>query len=151
MEADLTRLPAQRPHSNVLCTEFNPARAFEVSELLKQFSEDWQHTVHQCMQQILQGLRPPSNLMLARQNGALCAFAHVENERFGPFGTHPTRRGAGIGGALLQATLASMRAEGKERAWFMWTGEALAHKMYAPVGFVQTNIWNVYAKPMAAP
>ena len=52
---------------------------------------------------------------------------------------------------LLQATLASMRAEGKERAWFMWTGEALAHKMYAPVGFVQTNIWNVYAKPMAAP
>jgi mycothiol synthase len=151
MEADLTRLPAQRPHSKVVCTEFNPESAFEVSALLKQFSEDWQHTVHQCMQQILKGLRPPSNLMLARQNGALCAFAHVEHERFGPFGTLPARRGEGIGSALLQATLASMRAQGMKRAWFMWTGEALAQKMYAPVGFVQTNIWNVYAKPVAAP
>jgi GNAT superfamily N-acetyltransferase len=113
---------------------------------MSEFSADWQQIVHRTMDEVLRGLRPNAELMIARFNNRIAGFAHIEDTRFGPFGVASALRGKGIGSALLSESLRAMAARGKPHAWFMWTGDETAKHVYTPCGFVETHRWAVFAK-----
>jgi GNAT superfamily N-acetyltransferase len=87
------------------------------------FSRAWAFEVDQAL-----ALTPPAVFVACeRASGALVAFAaHDGNNRglgwFGPAGTAPAHRGAGLGGALLVHCLRDIAAAGHERAVIAWIG-----------------------------
>jgi GNAT superfamily N-acetyltransferase len=63
--------------------------------------------------------------------------------RFGPMGVVDEARGRGLGSQLLRASLEAMRAQGTERAWFLWGPESSAGQaMYRHAGF---QVWRRFA------
>ncbi|MEN5072417.1 GNAT family N-acetyltransferase [Isoptericola cucumis] len=72
-------------------------------------------------------------------------------ERFGPIGVDESRRGTGLGRALLHLTLTRMRAEGAHSAWFLWTGEdSPAGHLYRSTGFDVVRRFEVMRAPLDA-
>ncbi len=126
-----------------------PATACELLQFIRDnFSEDWAQTVSAALSHIATGYRSPEDLLIAIKRGRIVGFAHRECERFGPFGVAASEQGQGIGGVLLSAMLRHMQNEGCSRAWFMWTGDDIAKRVYAPAGFMETHRWNRMRKTL---
>ncbi len=67
--------------------------------------------------------------------------------RFGPVGVVAEHRGAGVGGRLLRASLASMASRGDTRAWFLWAPEDEAgRRMYVSAGFLRERRFDLYRR-----
>ena len=76
-------------------------------------------SLHQC----------PSRCFIATEGGKILGFACYDSSAldfFGPTGVLESRRGEGIGGALLLRTLHAMRADGYAYAIIGWVGVAAA-------------------------
>lgn len=107
-------------------------------DLARQFSADWARAIRECLV-----LGSPLERIVVARGAAheLVGWAMhgtYENaiERFGPFGVHPSQRGAGLGKILLHHTLERMRDAGATRAWFLWTtADSPAGHLYTKAGF----------------
>lgn len=83
------------------------------------FSEGWRFEVSHAF------AAPSPPLFAAWRDGAVVGFsAHDVNNRglgfYGPAGVHPAERGAGLGAALLRASLADLAARGHARTIIPW-------------------------------
>ena len=97
----------------------------------EKFNPDWGRAIREG---IIQGL-PMERIIVARDGERVvgfCLYGGYEGipERFGPFGVDPVQQGKGLGKILLHEALKSMRAEGLQGAWFLWTGEKHLQAIY---------------------
>lgn len=72
-------------------------------------------------------------------------FSLSRAERFGPFGVDPREREHGVGGRLLEATLAAIRTRGFHTAWFLWTNDRAA-RLYQRAGFEEVRRFSLRRK-----
>ncbi|MBM7790919.1 GNAT family N-acetyltransferase [Tenggerimyces flavus] len=114
--------------------------------LARQFSADWARAIRESL---AQG-SPLERIVVARGAArelvgwAMHGTYANAIERFGPFGVHPSQRGAGLGRILLHRTLARMRAAGATKAWFLWTtADSPAGHLYTKAGFRVTRNFQV--------
>jgi mycothiol synthase len=101
----------------------------------KEFPGDWVRVVRSTVDRILQG-EPPTRLLICHDGrGVVLGFSHHEAERFGPIGTAPSHRGRGLGQILMYRTLHAQRAAGLRTAWFLWSDDKTAARIYSAAGF----------------
>lgn len=158
MELDLTVYPAESPwvesREQVLGTDnhlkiapISPEMSFPLTQFLAtEFPGDWRRHLGEAMQSIFSGYRPPGEILVATVGDKVWGFTHADQDRFGPFGVADSKRGMGIGAVLLHRALLGMQARGARKAWFMWTGEDQARRVYAPAGFVGAHRYSVFMK-----
>lgn len=128
-------------------TRFEPRHVPALTDFLRrEFPGDWQRYVRETMLDIVAGRRPVEELALAFDGETLIGFAQSEGERFGPFGVAASLRGRGVGAALLFYALDGMRARGHHTAWFLWTDDKTADRLYHAAGFRETRRYAVVRK-----
>jgi mycothiol synthase len=115
--------------------------------LRAEFVGDWQRFAREAILRIEQG-DPPQRVWLAHTDSEVFGFSHYENERFGPIGVAQSQRGRGIGQALLYRTLHAMRAQGLHTAFFLWSDDRTADRLYREAGFIETRRWAVLKKEL---
>lgn len=129
---------------------FEPRHVQALTDFLRrEFPGDWQRYLRETMLDIVAGRRPADELVLAFEGETILGFAQSEGERFGPFGVAESVRGRGVGVALLFCALDGMRARGHPRAWFMWTDDKTADRLYRAAGFRETRRYTVARKMLA--
>lgn len=117
--------------------------------LAREFPGDWQRYLRDAMRDILQGRRSPESVWLAvDSHAAVLGFAQFEGERFGPFGVAASKRGQGIGAVLLSRTLEQMQRQGVQNAYFVWSDDKTAERLYKPVGFTETRRFAILHKSL---
>ncbi len=142
------KLERLRPQ-HVRVESYDPIHAPQINDFLRnQFPGDWQRYVRETMMDILMRRRPANDLLLAFEDDLLVGFAQHEGERFGPFGVATRCRGRGIGTHLLLKTMKVMEQKGLKRAWFMWTDDTTAERVYAPLGFRETRRFAVMSRTL---
>jgi mycothiol synthase len=126
---------------------FHPRHTLRLTEFLRrEFPGDWQRYLRETMLDIVAGRRPPEELLVALEGETLLGFAQSEGERFGPFGVAGSVRGRGVGAALLFSALDGMRLRGHHNAWFLWTDDKTADRLYRGAGFRETRRYVVVRK-----
>ena len=126
---------------------FDPAHIPALSRFLREeFPGDWQRYVRETMLDITLGRRAVDDLFVCYDHGRMIGFSQHEGERFGPFGVAKSERGRGVGAVLLFRTLEIMRRKGHHNAWFMWTDDATADRVYAAAGFRESRRYAVMAR-----
>ena len=159
MESDLTVLGPTPPRitdsetrlrdEGVVFAPFTPHTVLPVLELLTaEFGQDWARTARETMHNILGGQRTATAIWTATADGRCLGFAHFDGERFGPIGVAQRERGRGIGAVLMYRALASMHSEGSARAYFLWTSDATAERLYRPAGFREVRRFHILGKPL---
>lgn len=114
--------------------------------LAAEFPGDWHRHVRESIDAIYSGYRTTEDVHVAISSSAVWGFSNLDGERFGPFGVGAAQRGKGIGALLLYRSLESMHRRGVKRAWFMWTGDGPAKRVYSPAGFTETNRYSIMVK-----
>ena len=133
--------------SGVSFETFDPAHIPALTAFLRaEFPGDWQRYIRETMVEITLGRRADSDLIVCYDNGRIIGFSQHEAERFGPFGVAASERGRGIGAVLLFRTLEIMRRKGHHNAWFLWTDDATAERVYKAAGFRETRRYSVMAR-----
>ena len=128
---------------------FTPDRAFELTKFLKaEFPGDWEGVLRETMRVLLQHSTHSRILSLAFRNHRIIGFAQSDGSRFGPFGVAKSEQGKGVGVALLFHTLALMRENGETHAWFMWTNDSTAERLYTPAGFRESRRFSIFEKDL---
>lgn len=131
----------------IVLTGFNACYVPALTGFLKaEFPGDWQRYLRETMLEIAADRRPSEEILLAFEGERLVGFAQSEGERFGPFGVGRAVRGRGVGAILLFEALAGMRARGRHNAWFLWTDDATADRLYRAAGFRETRRYAVLRK-----
>ena len=100
----------------------------------EEFKGDWIRFARDGMRSIQLG-DSPGRLMIARRNDEVLGFSHHEAERFGPIGVAATERGNGIGHVLMYETLRAQQLAGFRIAWFLWSDDKTAERIYSAAGF----------------
>jgi GNAT superfamily N-acetyltransferase len=116
--------------------------------LRREFPGDWQRHLRETMLDLVTGRRPADELLLAVQEEQVKGFAQSEGGRFGPFGVEAAARGQGIGAVLLFRHLDGMRSRGHRNAWFLWTDDTTADRVYRAAGFRETRRYSVLRKSL---
>jgi mycothiol synthase len=104
----------------------------------KEFPGDWVRVVRETAAKILAG-DSPTRLVAAIDRGQVAGFSHYDNERFGPIGVAQSQRGRGVGQVLMFATLQAQREAGFRAAWFLWSDDKTAERIYNGAGFKETR------------
>ena len=124
----------ERPKS-FFVDEFRPELALPLLDFVRrEFPGDWVRVVREAAGRIAQG-DSPKRLLVAVENEAIAGFSHYENERFGPIGVAASQRGRGVGQVLMFATLQAQREAGFRTAWFLWSDDKTAERLYNGAGF----------------
>ncbi|MDE2125658.1 MAG: GNAT family N-acetyltransferase [Armatimonadetes bacterium] len=130
----------------------HPVEPHQLSALLHflraEFPGPWQAQVRGAVRDILAQRRHGSDLLAASRGDEILGFAHCFRERFGPFGVAQAERGKGIGITLLARMLQHIQARGGRHAWFMWSDDASAARVYTPMGFVESRRFDVMRKQL---
>ncbi len=115
----------------------------------REFPGDWVRVVRETAARILQG-ESPARLVSAidERSGAVLGFSHFENERFGPIGVAASERGRCIGQVLMYQTLAAQQQSGFRAAWFLWSDDKTAARLYSPAGFRETRRFALLRKDL---
>ena len=100
----------------------------------KEFPGDWVRVVRETMSRITLG-EAPARLMIAHRAGEVLAFSHHDAERFGPIGVAASQRGKGLGHVLMFETLEAQKRAGFRAAWFLWSDDKTAQRIYNVAGF----------------
>lgn len=100
----------------------------------REFPGDWVRVVKEAMGAILLGASP-TRLIVARDGDAIVGFSHFYRDRFGPIGVSTSQRGRGVGQLLMFATLAAQKEEGHASAYFLWSDDKTAERLYNAAGF----------------
>jgi ribosomal protein S18 acetylase RimI-like enzyme len=143
---DLTAPPwVLKKHSELLA-ELVQVKAYEPWMTLavldfakKEFPGDWVRMVREAMTRIVTSGDPPARLIVAIDKGEVVGFSHYENERFGPIGVAASQRGRGVGQVLMFATLQAQREAGFRTAWFLWSDDKTAQRLYNGAGFKEVR------------
>lgn len=98
------------------------------------FGGDWVRWVRDGMAAICDG-ETPDRLIVAHDATGVLGFSHHKGERFGPIGVSAKQRGRGIGQVLMFETLQAQRRQGLRAAWFLWSDDATADRLYNTAGF----------------
>jgi hypothetical protein len=124
LEAEGVRFESYRPELTLPLLEFTRT----------EFPGDWVRVVRETMGRIMTG-EPATRLIIAHEQGQVLGFVHHENERFGPIGVASSQRGRGLGQVLQFEVLRAMQAQGFRCAWFLWSSDATARRLYDAAGF----------------
>jgi len=116
--------------------------------LKAEFPGDWQRFARDAIARIEQG-DTPTRLWIAHEKGEVVGYSHFEGERFGPIGVSQSQRGRGIGQVLMYKTLQSMRLLGLHTAFFMWSDDRTAERLYHAAGFVETRRFALLRKELS--
>ncbi len=135
--------------AGVTIDTFDPAHIPALTSFLRaEFPGDWQRYVRDTMIDITLGRRAADDLIVCYDNGRMIGFSQHEGERFGPFGVSKSERGRGIGAVLLFHTLEIMRRKGQHNAWFLWTDDSTADRVYKAAGFRETRRYSVMTRDL---
>jgi GNAT superfamily N-acetyltransferase len=127
---------------------FEPALTLPLLDFVRhEFPGDWVRVVRETAGRILSG-DSPNRLIAALDGDDIVGFAHHENERFGPIGVAASQRGRGIGQVLMFATLEAQRAAGFRVAWFLWSDDKTAERIYNGAGFRETRRFALMKKAL---
>jgi ribosomal protein S18 acetylase RimI-like enzyme len=133
----------------VRCEAYRPEWTLPLLEFTRrEFPGDWVRVVRETMGRIVGG-EPPQRLLLAHEHGQVLGFVHHQNERFGPIGVAAAQRGRGLGHLLMFRALAAMREQGFRAAWFLWSDDATARRLYEHAGFQERRRFAVLRKELA--
>lgn len=113
----------------------------------REFPGDWVRVVREAMHRILEG-DSPTRLLIALDQGEIVGFAHFDRERFGPIGVATSQRGRGIGQMLMFRTLEAQRAMGFNVAWFLWSDDKTATRLYNGAGFKEVRRFALLRKTL---
>jgi ribosomal protein S18 acetylase RimI-like enzyme len=134
--------------AGVRCDVYRPEWTLPLLEFVRQeFPGDWVRVARETMAAILAG-EPAERLILAHDKGRVLGFVHHQNERFGPIGVAASERGRGLGQVLMFRVLAAMREEGFRTAWFLWSDDATARRLYDSAGFRERRRFAVLRKEL---
>lgn len=111
------------------------------------FGPDWVRYVREGIAGILRG-DPAERIWVARDRdtGMVVGFSHFEADRFGPIGISREQRGRGIGQVLMFRTLHAQAAHGYESAFFLWSDDHTARRLYDAAGFQEARRFAVLKK-----
>ncbi|MEA2735311.1 MAG: hypothetical protein QOE14_1762 [Humisphaera sp.] len=127
---------------------FEPALTLPLLDFVrKEFPGDWVRVVRETATKIVAG-DSPTRLIAALDGEQIVGFAHYENERFGPIGVASAQRGRGIGQVLMFATLQAQREAGFRAAWFLWSDDKTAERIYNVAGFKETRRFALMKKAL---
>lgn len=115
--------------------------------LRAEFPGDWQRYARDAIARIEQG-DSPTRLWIAHERGEVVGYSHFEGERFGPIGVAHSQRGHGIGQVLMYRTLQSMRLQGLHIAFFMWSDDRTAERLYNTAGFTEARRFALLRKEL---
>ena len=104
----------------------------------KEFQGDWVRVYRETMGRIMLG-DAPSRIIVAHESGRVIGFSHHDNERFGPIGIAESQRGRGLGHILMYETLTAQRQAGFRTAWFLWSDDKTAARLYNVAGFKEVR------------
>lgn len=128
-----------------------PYRSELTSPLLEfaatEFAGDWVRVCRETMGKIQLG-DSPGRLMVAHQNGRVIGYSHHDNERFGPIGVAASERGRGVGQVLMYETLQAQRLAGFRTAWFLWSDDKTAARIYSAAGFREVRRFALLKKEL---
>lgn len=128
---------------------FEPALTLPLLDFVrKEFPGDWVRIVRETAGKIIAG-DSPSRLITALDGEQIVGFSHYENERFGPVGVAASQRGRGVGQVLMFATLQAQREAGFRVAWFLWSDDKTAERIYNGAGFRETRRFALMKKTLA--
>ncbi|MCA1596776.1 MAG: GNAT family N-acetyltransferase [Chloroflexi bacterium] len=114
----------------------------------QEFPGDWVRVAREAMTAILRG-EPAERLFVAREGERVLGFVHHEKERFGPIGVGSGERGRGIGQALMFKALGAMRHNGFRTAWFLWSDDRTARRLYDSASFREVRRFAVLRKDLS--
>jgi ribosomal protein S18 acetylase RimI-like enzyme len=114
-----------------------------------EFGIDWHDAYRDTMLLINRGLAPAERILVAHCGGEVLGISHWDGERFGPIGVSSRHRSRGIGQILMFDTLARQRAAGHSVAWFLWSDDNTARRLYDNAGFREVRRFVVFRKSLA--
>ena len=113
----------------------------------KEFAGDWVRYARETMGKIQLG-DSPARLIVAHLDGRVIGYSHHDAERFGPIGVAASERGRGIGQVLMYETLKAQRLAGFRTAWFLWSDDQTAKKIYSAAGFREVRRFALMKKTL---
>jgi GNAT superfamily N-acetyltransferase len=113
----------------------------------KEFPGDWVRVVRETMSRITRG-EAPTRLIVAHRNDEVLAFSHHDAERFGPIGVATSQRGKGLGHVLMFETLKAQKSAGYRAAWFLWSDDKTAQRIYNVAGFKEVRRFALMRKEL---
>jgi mycothiol synthase len=111
------------------------------------FAGDWVRVAREGMARIVEG-QNPERLFLAIEDDQVVGYSHFDNERFGPIGVSAEHRGRGIGQILMYKTLQAQQRSGFRSAWFLWSDDKTAERLYLAAGFRETRRYALLRKDL---
>ncbi len=117
-----------------------------------EFSGDWVRVVRETGTRILHGDRADRLIAAVEGGGSetrVIGFSHWEGERFGPIGVAEGQRGKGIGQVLMYRTLRAQHSAGLRAAWFLWTDDRTAERIYNEAGFREIRRFAILRKKLS--
>jgi mycothiol synthase len=133
----------------VTVSPFNAELTLPLLEFARrEFPGDWVRVVREAIGRIIGQGDLPSRLIVAIEQGNVVGFSHYENERFGPIGVAASQRGRGVGQVLMYRTLLAQRDAGFRAAWFLWSDDKTAAKLYNGAGFKEVRRFALLRKEL---
>lgn len=132
---------------DITIREASPGDLLPCVEFVRRAFPEWIDDVSQVIQSISSSDHRHVSLHVAMRSDHCIGFALSRFERFGPFGVDPRERGKGVGRRLLDASLATMRAQGFHAAWFLWTSDRAA-SLYQRAGFEEVRRFSLRRKDL---
>ena len=133
----------------VTVASFTPEMTLPLLEFARQeFPGDWVRVVREGIARIVAHGDAPSRLTIASETGKVVGFSHYENERFGPIGVAASQRGRGLGQVLMYRTLLAQRDAGFRVAWFLWSDDKTAARLYNGAGFKEVRRFALMRKEL---
>ena len=115
----------------------------------REFPGDWVRVVREAAGRIVTYGDSATRLITAVHDGNVLGFSHYENERFGPIGVAASERGRGLGQVLMYRTLLAQRDAGFRAAWFLWSDDKTAARLYNGAGFTEMRRFALLRKELA--
>jgi mycothiol synthase len=114
-----------------------------------EFGVDWHDVYRDAMLLINRGLAAPQRILAVECGGKILGISHWDGERFGPIGVADSERSRGIGQILMFDTLKQQRLAGHSVAWFLWSDDKTARRLYDNAGFKEVRRFAVMKKTLS--
>jgi mycothiol synthase len=127
---------------DVVVETYRPELTLPILEFTaEEFAGDWVRVYRETMSRIVTSGEAPSRIAVAydRRAGNVVGVSHHDAERFGPIGVAASQRGRGIGQMLMYQTLNAQRLAGFRTAWFLWSDDKTAARLYTAAGFKEVR------------
>lgn len=116
---------------------------------LREFGPDWHDVYRQTMLQIARAGEPAARISAVHCDGTVLGISHFDGERFGPIGVSAKARSRGIGQILMFETLRQQAMAGYRVAWFLWSDDKTARRLYDNAHFTEARRFTVMKKSLA--